>query len=163
MERIRILFTRRHHPGSMAIRTFTWSPWSHVDLVDEAQATPLLIGAVAPHGVVVELMEQRLALASRAALVEFQVPDAKAILRAARDQLGKPYDWLGIAGLVTRRRDWQADDCWFCSELVAWAFAQGGAPLFRDDLVGRITPQHLWMLANPYRRPARPMELLGSI
>ncbi|XQE65759.1 hypothetical protein ACOAPY_13935 [Pseudomonas sp. P3C3] len=163
METIRVLFTRRRHLGSLAIRTFTWSAWSHVDLLDDSAGRPELVGAVAPSGVVVEPLAYRLQKASRAALVEFRVGSAAAVLAAARSQVGKPYDWVGVAGLVTRSRDWQGEEDWFCSELIAWALAQGGVPLFRETLVGRITPQHLWMLDNPYIRPSKPMELLDHI
>lgn len=163
METVRVLFTRRRHPGSLAIRTFTWSAWSHVDLLDVSSGQPLLIGAVAPSGVVIEPLAYRLQKASRAALVEFKVGRAAAVLEAARSQIGKPYDWTGVAGLVTRSRDWQGEEDWFCSELVAWAIAQGGLPLFRKPMVGRITPQHLWMLDNPYTRPSKPQELLDHI
>ncbi|SNT08035.1 hypothetical protein [Pseudomonas segetis] len=163
MNKIRLLFTRRHHLGSLAIRTLTWSAWSHVDLIDETSGVPVLIGAVAPHGVVIESLENRLSLASRAAVVEFPVADALAVIDAARRQLEKPYDWLGCAGIALRNRDWQQADSWFCSELVAWAFAAGKSPLFREDEVARITPQHLWMLAHPYQRPERPLDLLNLI
>jgi cell wall-associated NlpC family hydrolase len=163
METVRVLFTRRRHPGSLAIRTFTWSAWSHVDLLDVSSGQPLLIGAVAPKGVVIEPLSYRLQHASRAALVEFKVGRTAAVLEAARSQIGKPYDWTGVAGLVTRSRDWQGEEDWFCSELVAWAIAQGGLPLFREPMVGRITPQHLWMLDNPYTRPSKPLELLDHI
>ncbi|MCQ4310929.1 hypothetical protein NAV33_03305 [Pseudomonas stutzeri] len=161
MATVRVLFTRRHHIGSQAIRLGTWSAWSHVDLVDDRGAVPMLIGAVAPAGVVVVPMAERLSFASRAVLVEFTVPDRDAVLDAALSQVGKPYDWLGVAGIALRGRDWQEDDCWFCSELVAWAFSEAGYPLFRSDVQGRIVPQHLWMLANPYQRPERPLELLS--
>lgn len=163
MSIVRVLFSRRHHPGSLAIRLGTWSAWSHVDLVDDRDAVPLLIGAVAPEGVVVEPLAERLAHASRAALVEFSAADPAAVLDAARSQLGKPFDWLGCAGIAMRNRHWQEDDCWFCSELIAWAFGAAGLPVFRADMVGRITPQHLWMLANPYQRPSRPLDLLKFV
>ncbi|VXD04285.1 hypothetical protein [Pseudomonas sp. 9Ag] len=163
MTTVRVLFTRRHHIGSQVIRLGTWSAWSHVDLVDDRGAVPVLIGAVAPAGVVVEPMAERLALASRAVLVEFAVPDRDAVLDAALSQVGKPYDWLGVAGIALRGRDWQEDDCWFCSELVAWAFSAADAPLFRSELQARIVPQHLWMLANPSVNAPSPLELIGTI
>lgn len=161
MPTVRVLFTRRHHIGSQAIRLGTWSSWSHVDLVDDRGAEPMLIGAVAPAGVVVVLMAERLSLASRAVLVEFTVPDRDAVLDAALSQVGKPYDWLGVAGIALRGRDWQEDDCWFCSELVAWAFSKAGYPLFRTELQARITPQHLWMLENPSLDAGLPLDMLS--
>lgn len=162
MAKVHVLFTRRRHLGSLAIRLGTWSTWSHVDLLDNRGAVPELIGAVAPAGVVRQPMAERLRLASQAALVEFSVRDSNAVLDAAASQLGRPYDWLGIAGLALRGRDWQEDDCWFCSELVAWSFSAAGEPLFRADLVSRVVPQHLWMLANPYLSTNTPEVLLGA-
>lgn len=161
MPPVRLLFTRRHHPGSLAIRLGTWSAWSHVDLVDDRGPEPVLIGAVAPSGVVAIPMRERLAQARRAALVEFQVRDREGVLDAAVSQLGKSYDWSGVAGIALRERDWQEPDSWFCSELIAWAFGAAGQPLFRADEVSRVTPQHLWMLANPCHQPERPLELLA--
>lgn len=163
MATVRVLFTHRRHLGSLAIRLGTWSTWSHVDLVDDRGAVPELIGAVAPTGVVRQPMAERLRLASQAALVEFSVRDRNAVLDAAASQLGRPYDWLGVAGIALRGRDWQEDDCWFCSELVAWSFSAAGEPLFRADLVSRVVPQHLWMLANPALTAANPLELISGI
>ena len=68
------------------------------------------------------------------------------VINAARSQIGKPYDLTALFGLLMHR-DWQEDDSWFCSELVAWAFSRGGSPLFRREVMHRITPQHLWILA----------------
>ncbi|MBK3748279.1 C40 family peptidase [Stutzerimonas balearica] len=163
MATVRVLFTRRRHLGSLAIRLGTWSTWSHVDLVDDRGGAPDLIGAVAPSGVVRLPMAERLRLASHAALVEFSVRDSNAILDAAASQLGRPYDWLGVAGIALRGRDWQEDDCWFCSELVAWSFSAAGEPLFRADLVSRVVPQHLWMLANPAQSANIPLELIKAV
>lgn len=161
MSVVRVLFTRRHHPGSVAIRLATWSLWSHVDLLlDEPGPAARLVGAVAPAGVKEALLATRLAHASRAAIVEFPVQNPQAVLDVATSQIGRPYDWLGCAGIALRNRDWQEPDSWFCSELVAYAFGQAGEPLFRDDMVSRITPQHLWMLAKPSRRPSEPMDLI---
>lgn len=78
-------------------------------------------------------------------LVDVPAWASSEILAAACNQIGKPYDWTALFGLLLHR-DWQEDDSWFCSELVAWAFAQGGDPLFRPEALHRVTPQHLWML-----------------
>lgn len=143
MSAVQLLFTRRRHPGSALIRVATWSAWSHVDLIDG----PSVIGAVAFHGVERELLAIRVANASRAAVMTIPCADAAAVIAAAASQIGKPYDWMGVAGLGLHR-DWQEADRWFCSEMAAWAFQETGQPLFRADALHRITPQHLWML--PY-------------
>lgn len=54
----------------------------------------------------------------------------------------KPYDLSAIACFALHR-DWQEQDSWFCSELVAGCLEQGGTKLFKDAY--RVTPQHLWM------------------
>ena len=80
------------------------------------------------------------------ALVELLCADPEAVIAAIAAQIGKPYDYTAILGLGLHR-DWQENDSWFCSELVAWGFNAAGHPLFRGECVRRITPQHLWMLA----------------
>ena len=80
-------------------------------------------------------------------IVEMACQDDAAVLAAVRSQVGKPYDLTALFGLLTHR-DWQEPDAWFCSELVAWAFSQGGSPLFRPEALHRVTPQHLWMIAK---------------
>lgn len=44
-------------------------------------------------------------------------------------ELGKGYDWLGVIRFVSRRRHKGADNKWFCSEIVAYAFEEIGRPL----------------------------------
>ena len=137
MDSIRLLFSTSHHPMSAVIRACTWSKWSHVALV----AGPCAIEAVTT-GVrkvpVLEAMDR----AKRAAVVELPCRDPRAVIAAAESQLGKPYDFTAIVGLGLHR-DWQEDDRWFCSELVAWAFAEAGTPLFRTE-AWRITPQDIY-------------------
>lgn len=139
---VRVIFSRRHHPGSLVLRTFMWSPWSHCGIIDGDH----VIQATAGHGVINTKLDDFMADASRYAVVEFEA-NAWQVIQAARSQLGKPYDLLGCAGIYFHR-SWQDDDAWFCSELVAWALEQGGCDLFRLD-ARRITPQHLWMLERP--------------
>jgi uncharacterized protein YycO len=148
MSEIKLLFTRRRTPFSGLIRLVTWSVWSHVDIVVDSH---LLIGAVACRGVVHDLKSARLEQASRAAVMTVPCDRPEKVIAAARQELGQPYDWLGILGLGLHR-DWQEDDRWFCSELVSWAFRAAGQPLFDPKVTARVTPQHLWMLPHPKER-----------
>ena len=142
MERIQLLFSTTRHPFSGLIRAATWSRWSHVALV----AGPHVIEAVALGGVRQVSKAYALQRASDYCLVDLPAHNAQAIIDAARSQIGKPYDWTAVAGLGLHR-DWQEDDSWFCSELVAWAADQAGESWFRPEALRRITPQHLWMLS----------------
>lgn len=140
---MRVLFCTSQLPGAVLIRGVTWSDWSHVALVDGDDA----IEATWPVVRVVSLAEV-IAAHSAHVIVDLPCRDPAAAIAAARAQAGKPYDLTALFGLLMHR-DWQEDDRWFCSELVAWAFAQGGTPLFRPEAMHRITPQHLWMLSPP--------------
>ena len=53
------------------------------------------------------------------------------------------HDWGGVIGIGFRRR-WHDHDAWFCSELIAAAFADAGEPLVRVD-AWRITPRDLYL------------------
>lgn len=142
MASIRLLFSTSRHPMSTVIRVCTWSPWSHVALVDGDD----VIEATAPAGVRRFPVIQAVAHAKRGQVVDLPCRDPRAVIEAAASQIGKSYDYTAIVGLGLHR-DWQEDDAWFCSELVAWSFAQAGESLFRGEVLRRVTPQHLWMLA----------------
>lgn len=140
MGTVKIIFSRRRQLGSLAIRTVLWSAWSHCGLIDGDQ----VIEALMFEGVTDRRsVEQFKADASKWEIVEIPCADPAAVLAAARGRIGTGYDWLGIIGLLMRLR--LARDTWdFCSELVAWAFAAAGQPLFRVD-AWRITPRDLYI------------------
>lgn len=138
---IQLLFVRKHTLGSVLIRLFTWSQWSHVVLLKGNET----IGSEAWHGVVNRDIDDVLAETSKHAIVDIDVPYAQEAWDFAARQIGKSYDWNGIFGIATRNRAWQRADYWFCSELVEAALAAGGRRRFRRDLE-RITPQHSWMV-----------------
>jgi uncharacterized protein YycO len=139
---VRVLFCTSKLPGAAIIRAVTWSDWSHVAIVDGDE----VIEATWPAVRVAPLAEV-VAKHSRHTFAEIPCQDAAAVIAAVRSQVGKPYDLTALFGMLVRR-DWQEADAWFCSELVAWAFAEAGAPLFRPEALYRITPQHLWMIAK---------------
>ena len=141
METVPVLFSTTSSLFSLAIRAATWSRWSHVSLVDGDS----IIQAHALHGVIRTPYNEAIATAQACELVRIPCADPAALIAAAASQIGKPYDWGAVFGLALHR-DWQADDSWFCSELVAWAFQQAGHPLFRPETMRRVTPQHLWMI-----------------
>lgn len=137
MQHVRIIFTRRHNVFSLALRTFLWSAWSHCAIVDGDQ----VVEAVTFHGVRVRPLADLVADSSKYLIVDVSVNDAAAVVAAARSQVGKGYDWFGCLGIALRRR-WQDAANWFCSELVAWSFQEGGTPLFVTE-AWRITPRDL--------------------
>lgn len=131
---ITLQFSTTRHPASALIRWGTWSWASHVDLVLPDGS---LYGAI-PGGV---RYHEASPLVTRAERYEVDAPldELRIVIES---QWGKPYDWPGIIGWGLRR-DWQEDDAWFCSELIAWGFQQIGRPLLRADKLHRITPRDL--------------------
>lgn len=136
---VRVVFTRKHHIGSVLLRAFLWSGWSHCAIIDDNY----VIEAVAGVGVRRRLLSDLIAESSKWEIVDFPSSNPEAVLASASAQIGAPYDWGGVLGLGFRRR-WQEDDSWFCSELVAHAFLEAGEPLVRVDS-WRITPRDLYL------------------
>lgn len=141
---MKVLFCTSNLPGAVLIRGVTWSKWSHVALVlDDGTA----IEATWPK-------VRRVALTditskhSKYVIIDIPTDCDNQIIDAAMSQIGKPYDITALFGILVHR-SWSDTDSWFCSELVAWSFAQSGNSLFREEDVHRITPQNLWMLNYP--------------
>lgn len=139
---MKLLFTRRQHIGSWLIRTFTWSEYSHVDIVLDDK---FVLGAMAPDGVVIEKLHHRIEVASKALVMDIPVKDISVACAWANSQIHKPYDWWGVVG-IGLHRNWQEDDKWSCAELVAMALSEGGQKPFDSKFHHRITPQDLLKL-----------------
>lgn len=139
MNSVHVIFSRRHHIGSLALRTFLWSAWSHCGIV----AGDDVIEAVMGKGVVITPLAEFQKQASKWDIIKVPAADPAAVIDWARKQKGARYDISGVLGIAVRRA-WQNDDAWFCSELVAAAFHHGGTSLFRTD-AWRITPRDLYI------------------
>lgn len=62
------------------------------------------------------------------------------------EELGKPYDTFGVLSLAIPfiGRDWQKEDSWWCSELVAYSSA-----LFEEENSRTIGVAFCWCLTKP--------------
>ena len=129
---MQVLFCTSTQPGALLIRSVTWSAWSHVALVDG----DYVIEATWPRVRRVPLANV-LAKHSRYVIADIACRNPALAMRAARSQVGKPYDLAARVGFMAHR-DWQDDSRWLCSELVAWCFERGG-PLFRPT-AAKISP-----------------------
>lgn len=153
MQTVRLLFSNNAGLFSRLVRLATWSRWSHVAIIDG----DTVIEATARRGVHRTPLATALAAAKESVVVHIAADDPAAVIAAAANELGTRYDYTAVIGLGLRR-NWQDDDAWFCSELVAHCFDEAGSPLFRPDSVRRVTPQHLWMLA-----PVPTLTFFGSL
>jgi uncharacterized protein YycO len=138
---ITLQFSSESGIGSTLITWFEWSPYSHVDFV---LPDGTLLGARLDGGV--QIRPAGYANFTRTERLAVKAPNA--VLDAAKSQIGKPYDTAAIVAFGIHQRSWTDEASWFCSELVAWAFQQGGKPLLRTSHLNRITPADL--LLSPY-------------
>lgn len=118
-------------PFARGIRLKTSSEYSHVDFV---LPDGLFLGALPMPGVCIHKHEQPKEAFFGLELTEEQITQ---VLAFAKSQVGKLYDYSGIIGFAAHR-DWQEDDRWFCSELVA-ASIQKIVPIF-DEAAYFISP-----------------------
>lgn len=120
---------------SRIIRARTWSQYSHCSYI--APSFNLEIEAWRGGVTAVTVPFTNHTPGTRVDLFEFLDTDGvdQAMTHFLRQQVGKPYDFPGIIGFVTRRAQGMAkfQDRWFCSELV-FAAAQHA----RKDLLARV-------------------------
>ena len=138
---ITLQFSTTNHLSSKAIGFLSWSWASHVDFV---LPDGRLLGALALGGGV-QYHEAK----GYTRIERYTVDAPSTVLDIAQTQIGKPYDWSGVFGMIFRDRDWENQDKWFCSELVAWSFKQAGYPLLNEQSY-RVTPRDL--LISPLLR-----------
>ena len=140
MSKIIVIFTRRRHLGSVAIRTWMRSRFSHCAVLDPMTNTVIeaVYGGVRERPLL-DLIQE----ASCWESVEISMRNPTQFLAVLRGQIGKPYDWKGVLGFWFRR-NWRDDKAFFCSELIAWGLEVCGQPAFRREAY-RISPEQLYL------------------
>ncbi len=140
-----LIFSRNSGIISRFVRFFTRSAWSHVDIYDPATNT--VIGAMPPSGVREISLSDLLAGSSHAVAVTYAGINPVKLLAYARSKTGAGYDWRALTGFITKSMlDNPAK--YFCSELVAKAFAAGGCPIVIDEDHIKATPDSVYGLAG---------------
>lgn len=136
-----VAFARRRNVLSFGNRsTRPGARWSHTALWDPERQ--VFNEALMFEGVVQTADWQWADHYSETMLIAVACPRPRDGLQFAREQVGKPYDYLGALG-VPWRRPWQDPGRWYCSEKEAATLAAAGRPLFRDADKG-IHPHDLW-------------------
>jgi hypothetical protein len=118
---------------SKIIRAFNWSPYSHVAWIDDADFSVI----EAWHRGGVTHVESPNVNHTPGTMVDLftvtgeQPFQTEIIRKFLKDQVGKKYDFAGVLGFIFRAKRLHRKDKWFCSELVAEAYATAGLPLLR--------------------------------
>ena len=135
---ILLRFTRSNRLISHLIRFFTWSQYSHVEIVIRGEG---YLGACGNGGVQLRSLDYDPHchyILRRVACTPLQ---AAQVIQFAKDKIGDPYYYTAILGFLVRR-DWHEPRHWFCSELVAAAFEYAKIYKFPIKL-NRITPERI--------------------
>lgn len=145
MAEIILRFVTEKDPISQAIRDVTWSAFSHVEFMLDDGTT---LGAHANGGVRIRPIDYAIFSNEERYRVTVTDDQKATILAYAQAQLGKPYDFTDIFGILLHR-DWRKDDGWICSELVAACFEKA-MPLLHAavDAIDRVTPRDVYL--SPY-------------
>jgi hypothetical protein len=154
---ITIQFSSSTAWASAIIRKVSHSPFSHVDAViadgqsllgssDMGPNSPCITGN--PQGVAVRPHNYQEFDIQRNARLEISDDGKTKFYDALYSRLGKPFDCEALLSFLDDGidHDWQQDDKWFCSELIAWALQTAGywnGPLRVP--MSRITPHDLLM------------------
>lgn len=156
---------------SRAIQFKTWSPYSHAAWIEEDGSVieAWQVGGVTKgrydtrhnNGTIIDIFD-----------VEMTDDQTGTVREFLRSQIGKPYDWPGIFGFVTRRAESvdAAQRKWFCSELVFAACLFAGVELLSRIPACKVYPGLLCyspLLAMhdqlKVNKPARTLAITGAV
>lgn len=139
---VRLLFTSQ--PGFIGffIKFFTWSEYSHVDLIMSDEDT--VIGSTFWKGVDIDSMEDRLKRSNTYMVLMIEnfpenlIEDLEV---TAYSKLGTSYDWKGVLDFIFHL-GLQSDKKNFCSEFISEIFIKVWKPL-QMSLPRKTTPRDL--------------------
>ena len=122
------------------IKLFTFSKWNHSAIYFDDMG--IVVDSTLKTGVRKTTYESFITRYPNYDVSVIEVPDLEASKEFAFAQVGKPYDWTAIFGLVFRN-SWEEPDSWFCSELAESIIKAGGLQRFRDNL-SKLVPKEIW-------------------
>lgn len=142
-EKADLIFTTSSSLFSEIVKWHTQGIWSHVmlatgegDDVITADAEGVVLRAMRP--------EEKKNFACLFYPPRLFREDGKKIIDWACSQVGKGYDFLGLASFAIDT-DVNDEDRWFCSEIVFMAYLQAEIELQRRIEHAFVTPRDLWI------------------
>lgn len=142
---IQLRFSTTRSLVSSLIRAWTWSAFSHVDIIVPGMG---YLGSKAPQGVRLRPWDYQKPSRAMIGTVECTEAQAADVMEFALRQVGKKYDWLNIYGEILHK-DWTEEpNRWVCSALIWAAFHYAGIDLVDPEKLDRLTPKDL--LLSPY-------------
>jgi len=159
-----LFFTTSSNVISWAIRQRTWGRFSHVQIIVSDDRPPLnpLLGKEGTEGRLDVISADSNGVYCRAVqgeewknysiltYPEMTGEERTNVLRFCFQQIGKPYDFVGLASFLLYK-GMQKDTAWFCSELAYVAYKQAGIRLQRRVKQDFISPRDLYV--SPLLKP----------
>jgi hypothetical protein len=144
---IRLQFVNDNSLASWAIQAYGHGWPSHVDVVLHDGT---LLGAREDGGVQIRPAGYGDFAQKQIIMLDAANPIDVDFHTFVRQQIGKPYDHLAIAGFVANQ-DWRTQGAWFCSELVAAALeVSGWFPKKLARGTNKISPPELLLTLSPW-------------
>jgi uncharacterized protein YycO len=129
---------------SSAIKFWTWSEWTHCEIYTKDG----WLGAQTDgKGVAVRPFNYTTPKAQ--ALFSIELPNYDLAMEFAYKQLGKPYDYTAILGMIAREPLAENPLKWFCSDYLAAVTRKGGINLLHGEGVYRFTPRDIYISPLP--------------
>ena len=157
MSHLELSFVTEASLGSQAIRWFTHSDFSHVDII-----TPggYRLGARCDNpirgrtGVQLRKMNYAKFALDRRLTIECSEAQARGAYAWLWEQLGKPYDKRGLFAsfLFGRPVPWWDEKAWWCSELATVFVHTAGLPACRTP-ASRVSPNDCFIYAGCFAEP----------
>lgn len=122
-----VRFVRGKGLIARGIQFFTWGYWNHVELYTKTG----YLGAQPNGGYRIRAYNYLEFDNEMFRGIQLAPEQEAAFWKWQYSQIGKPYDLTAIFGMLVRR-DWQEDDSWFCSEVIAAGFEAINAPILND-------------------------------
>jgi hypothetical protein len=144
MGKLIAIYRRSHTIGSVLIRLASWfGPYSHVGVLTADGSH--VIEASAFKGVVRIPLTLFIQGSSKYEVQEIECPNPDKGLAFIEAQIGKPYDWGAIFGMVARQHSWEDVSKWYCSELLEATIQAAGRRRVRIGF-GRITVDQSYII-----------------
>ena len=126
-----MIFTNSKKPAAPLIRFVTWSDFSHVAvMIDEDTIVHADF-----KGVRIEPVKDLQARSKNWMIVEYECDNPQEMIDACLSQVGKPYDFSGLVGIILRDVNIQDDSRWWCSELPMYGSAVAKWPTFNVEFI----------------------------
>lgn len=153
---IRLRFTNDAGIMPAIIQAYTWSDWNHCEIWLPSGYLGSDTGSykdrdrIIPPGVQIRPTDYRKPRKQAFATIDCSDLVTGRVLRYAKWQIDRPYDYTAIFGIALHR-DWRSEHAWICSELVAAAFEYAGMPLLNSGgATNRLSPRDIAL--SPYLR-----------